>query len=207
MRTQQDQLLLLLYLVATPCMAQLSGCDVVNCPTDQFREVHCTVANTTSSAIGIASLNTTISPAGPLTWTVGLSTSPGANISTPSAYDRNYFLGTPPSLDIANPTFNSCGLFFEGIAPHLTFPGSNDSDTSIGTCANAMTPLCVDDLLAQAKAILLDVTTGPMKVNSTAVCVALSANMTNNAPSSCKVATEGKWGLVLARGRHSPLVP
>jgi hypothetical protein len=130
-------------LLITPILAfisissgQLVGCDTIDCPTI-YRQAHCVVGNSTLNTLGISDLSTSVSPKS-LTWTIGLQTVDDPTNPSQSFYDRDYFLGTPPPLQLGNTSsFRGWALFFEGIAPKLQFPGLG-AEYSIGTCSDAL---------------------------------------------------------------------
>ena len=211
------------YLLATFSYAQLSGCDAVDCPTDQNGKSQCVLGNVTAAALGVLSFNASLSPQ-PLTWTLIVQ----SLNSQQNLYERDFFLGTPPSLNLSQKTTTTstpyrqpqaCSLFFEGIAPHLRFPGS-DPLYDQGTCNDALNADCVADLQAQAQSelskILHDSSSGgasSSKGNSnsttlaSSVCEALGTSLRDNAPTSCTLASGGHWGSILSRPLISPQSP
>ncbi|EXJ77486.1 hypothetical protein A1O3_09712 [Capronia epimyces CBS 606.96] len=125
--------------------AQLVGCDVLGCQADG-----CTVGNTTNSFIGTTSFNTSVSPHAPLTWTVGASSQQSSGNSPQTQFVKNFYLGYPPSLDLAGASdFMGCALFFEGIAKSITLNGTSEY-TSV-TCGQTLGDGCVHDLVSQAQ--------------------------------------------------------
>ncbi|KAL9101494.1 MAG: hypothetical protein Q9163_003242 [Psora crenata] len=163
----------------------LSNCDAVNCPLDKNNKTQCVLGNTTFREIGISSFNSPLSPQ-PLTWTVAVH----AIKEQPNTFERDFFLGTPPSLNLSqsgSSQSQACSLFFEGVAKTLKFPGP------ILKCAN--------DLHLQAHDELSSILGARRGNGSTiaSVCNILSNYLSGNAPTSCSVALDGKWGDVLAR--------
>ena len=191
-----------IYLLASSSYAQISGCDAVDCPTDQ-----CILGNATAAALGILSFNTSLSPQ-PLTWTLLVQ----ALDAQQNLYERDFFLGTPRSLNLSKNTSTrltgypqACSLFFEGIAPQLRFPGS-DSLHDQGTCNDALDADCVADLQAQAKSELSKVLHNSSSENNSKsttlaspVCDALRTALRDKAPTSCTLASGGHWGSILSR--------
>ena len=211
------------HLLASSSYAQISGCDAVDCPTDNSGKLQCILGNATAAALGVLSFNTSLSPQ-PLTWTLLVQ----ALDAQQNLYERDFFLGTPPSLNLSESTSSkstgrqqpqACSLFFEGIAPHLRFSGS-DSLHDQGTCNDALNADCVADLQVQAKSELSKILnnnnsegTGSSENNSSStalaspVCDALSTALRDKAPTSCTLASGGHWGSILSRPLMSPQSP
>lgn len=173
--------------------AQLLGCDAVGCPVDEYRRANCEVGNATLNAVGIANVTTSLSRE-PLTWTLGLQELD--NNGTAPSFDRNYYLGTPPSLKLDDIT--GCALFFEGVSANLTAPNADQLDKF--TCSDSLAESCITDLTAQAqstfKALNNGTATGP------ALCNQLRDSLANQAPSTCN-GVRGSWGAI-ATQRTSP---
>ncbi|RDL36635.1 uncharacterized protein BP5553_05987 [Venustampulla echinocandica] len=126
-------------------MSELLGCDAVGCPVDEYRIAQCKVGNATLKAVGIANV-TTIADTRPFTWTLGLQERPSAGNGPQITFDRNFYLGTPPSLQLNGTT--GCALFFEGIAANLTVP---EDKVDSFTCSDVLNKDCVSDLITQAQ--------------------------------------------------------
>ena len=224
-------------IVTTTCLlafssyAQISGCNAVDCPTAYNGDLQCVIGNATASAIGALSFNTSLSPQ-PLTWTLIIQ-SPTSLHSQPQQelFERDFFLGTPPSLNLSqntsatstrNQQAEACSLFFEGVAPRLRFPGS-DREYDQGTCNDALGAQCFADLQAQAQSELSKILnnstsrgTGSSNSNSisnssapaSSVCDALGTSLRDKAPTSCTVAySGGHWGSILSRPLTGPQSP
>lgn len=181
--------------------AQVVGCDVLDCPA-----AGCTLGKTTNTFIGTTSFNTSISPDGPLTWTVGASTDETTANLSDVTFTKNFYLGFPPSLDLARPStpaFAGCALFFEGIARSIPLPGVTEYGSV--TCSLTLQDACVNDLLAQATQQVQ--TLRSASSGSTAsVCSALQSTLQANPPTSCQSAAQVSWGSIVAQGRpiHPP---
>lgn len=192
------QLLIAYALAVLPISSgQLVGCDAIDCPT-VYRQAHCIVGNSTLNILGISNLSTSISPK-PLTWTIGLQTVEDPAYSTSSFYDRDYYLGTPPSVQLSDvSSFRGCALFFEGIASKLSFPGP--SEYSIGTCSDALSASCVSELLSQAQSAMqaILIASGQNRSES-AVCASLQSQLQNSAPKSCSILPNQSWGTIITR--------
>jgi len=177
--------------------AQLLGCDAVGCPVDEYRRANCEVGNATLNAVGIANVTTSLSRE-PLTWTLGLQEVD--NNGTAPSFDRNYYLGTPPSLKLDDTT--GCALFFEGVSANLTAPNADQLDNF--TCSDSLAESCIADLTAQAhstfKALNNGTATGP------ALCNQLRDSLANQAPSTCN-GVRGSWGAIAAQRTSPSLSP
>ncbi|KAH6633606.1 hypothetical protein C7974DRAFT_375667 [Boeremia exigua] len=174
-----------LLLLQSTTTAQLLGCDAVNCPVDAYRTVQCSVGNATLKAIGIANLKTSLGTQ-PLTWTLGLQEL-DTNSTQPS-FDRNYYLGTPPSFQLND---TGCALFFEGIAPKVAAPNDHLEDF---TCSNSLPEACIKDLMAQAQFAYKS-----RNAKDPLFCTQLRDALANTAPATCSAAKSG-WGAITARG-------
>jgi hypothetical protein len=157
------------------------------------------VGNITNSFIGTTSFNTTVSPDAAITWTVGTSTQQGSNNSTQMNYVKTFYLGYPPSLDLATTSdFAGCALFFEGIAKSITLNGSNEYGSV--TCGQTLGDGCVQDLVSQAQQQVQ--TLRDASGSSTdSVCSALQSNLQKQPPASCQSIATVTWGSVVAKGK------
>jgi hypothetical protein len=191
--------LLLPLIFSNAAVAELLGCDAVNCPVDQYRTAQCTVGNATLKALGIANFTSAVDTR-PLTWTLGLQESNIASNGSQAAMalDRNFYLGTPPSLQLNGTT--GCALFFEGIAANITVP--NVGNQGNFTCSDALNQDCVSDMITQAQA--------PREgINDSDFCKTLHDSLVNKPPSTCN-SVRGSWGTIAVRceypiSRHFPL--
>ncbi|MCJ1366313.1 hypothetical protein MMC16_005441 [Acarospora aff. strigata] len=178
-------------------IAQLSSCDAVACPLDEYTKPRCVIGNTTARAIGVSSFTSPLSSQ-PLTWTIAVQSID----EPPNSFERNFFIGTSPSLkmtDGGSSRSQACALFFEGVATRTKFPGS-DPEYDQGTCNDALTQSCVDDLRTQARAELANIRGGRDNSSSSAsVCASLGDALRGRAPKTCSVASDGHWGDILVR--------
>lgn len=186
--TFSSPVILLFFSLGGTATAQLLGCDAVGCPIDDNRITRCDVGNATLKAIGVANV-TTILDARPLTWTLGLQelSSGGTN----PTFDRNFYLGTPPSLQ-TNDT-NGCALFFEGVSANLTSSTGDQLDKF--TCSNTLAEACVSDLIAQAQSASEGL--GDKADGSSDRCNTLRDLLINQPPTTCN-GMKGSWGTILA---------
>ncbi|OAG41705.1 hypothetical protein AYO21_04169 [Fonsecaea monophora] len=180
--------------------SQLVGCDVLDCNGGADNE--CTLGNTTSSFIGTASFNSSLSPNNaPLTWTVGASSSNASGIT----FTKNFYLGAPPSMNLASPAgFAGCALFFEGIARSLPLNGVTEYGTV--TCSQTLQDVCVNDLLAQAKK-QVQTLGSTNNLDNGAVCTALQTTMEANPPQSCQTIATVTWGTIVPKEITGPQSP
>lgn len=154
----------------------------------------CEVGNATLTAVGITELTTNIDTM-PLTWTVGLQKHDGPLDGSQIVFDRNYYLGTPASLHLANST--GCAVFFEGITGNLAVSrGNMDMDSSI--CPDVLSPGCISDLLAQVETRFEDLLAWPNDLSATQLCDHLREDLSDNAPDSCSEAKAG-WGTLVSQ--------
>ncbi|OCT52105.1 hypothetical protein CLCR_08805 [Cladophialophora carrionii] len=182
--------------------SQVVGCDVLSCNGGADNE--CTLGNTTSSFIGTTNLTTSISPGGaPVTWTVGAfsADSSGSSNLTDVTFTKQFYLGTPPSLNLAaTDDFAGCALFFEGIARSLPLDGVAEYGSV--TCRQTLQDACVDDLLAQATRQVQTLRSS-VSGGTAAVCSALQSTLEANPPQSCQSTATVTWGSVVAKGAQS----
>jgi hypothetical protein len=182
---------LLFSFLGSAVTAQLLGCDAVKCPVDEYRTAQCEIGNATLKAIGIVNVTTSLD-ASPFTWTLGLQEL--KTNGTKPIFDRNFYLGTPPSLKLSDTT--GCALFFEGVSANLTVPYEDQLDRF--TCSDTMAESCVADLIAQAQSTFEKLE----DVSSEAdVCSRLRDSITREPPSSCN-GVKGSWGTVIARSKQ-----
>ncbi|TGO11276.1 hypothetical protein BTUL_0113g00060 [Botrytis tulipae] len=205
------------------------GCDSVNCVT-RYNPPTCPINNITLSVIGITSFNTSVDSS-PFAWTLGIqeseetvepsvptthlkhrqtSSSPTAPVKPTPTYSfnitlsRDFYLGTPPTVNLTSESNTlGCALFFDGIASDLTFGTS-----ATGTCNDALTASCVDDLLAQSQSRMAKILSSSLSTrDETDVCNALKSAIKSQAPASCTAAKNGSWGDIVAQGLSSPISP
>lgn len=177
--------------------AQLLGCDDVTCPLNAYGVEYCPIGNITATNIGITNLSTAISPE-PLTWTTTISSSAGPTNSSLGVYQRGYYLGTPPSLNLQETTnVGGCALFFEAISSSLHFP-LHHLDTDVGTCQDALGSSCVSDLMSQVNGKFSELITATNETSS--ICSDLESALRDSAPRTCNATNDGSWGTINARG-------
>lgn len=166
-------------------LAELFGCDAIGCPVDEYRTAQCKVGNATLKAVGITNVTTTVDTR-PLTWTLGLQElqTAGNGIQTALTLDRNFYLGTPPSLQLNGTT--GCALFFEGIAANLTA-----TDKENFTCSDALNKDCVSDLITQSQA-------SGDALSDSDFCNKLRDSLVNKPPSTCN-GVKSSWGTIVVQ--------
>lgn len=159
----------------------------------------CTVGNSTAVGIGIITTNSSLSAPEPLTWTIAIQ--PTKENNTRRAFERDFFLGTPPSLDLRNTSRGACALIFDGVSSNLTFNDHNPQYGANGTCDNALGPACVSDLRSQSVTELQLIlgADGVVDEDTSGTCEALASALREHAPASCSAAGSGNWGTLLAR--------
>ncbi|KAF2274409.1 uncharacterized protein EI97DRAFT_460263 [Westerdykella ornata] len=167
--------------------AELLGCDAVGCPMAPYQDAQCKVGNATLQVIGIANVTTTVDTR-PLTWTVGQQEAESGRNGAQITYDRNFYLGTPPSLQLKNTT--GCALFFEGIAASLTPPDRFGNFS----CSDLLNKDCISDLITQAQTAV-----NPGEAaNDSDFCNKLREALGNKRPSTCN-GVQGSWETMVAR--------
>jgi hypothetical protein len=118
---------------------------------------------------------------------------------TDVTFTKEFYLGTPPSLNLATTDdFAGCALFFEGIARSLPLNGVTEYGSV--TCSQTLQDACVNDLLAQAKKQVQTLRTSASG-GTGAVCSALQSTLEANPPQSCLSIATVTWGSVVAKGK------
>ena len=137
----------------------------------------------------------------PLTWTVGASSpdKTAASNLTDITFTKNFYLGTPPSLNLASSnSFAGCALFFEGIARSLPLTGVTQFGSV--TCSQTLQDACMNDLLSQAtKQVQTLRGSGSGGRSSSLQC--LQSRLEANPPQSCLSLATVTWGSVVAKGK------
>lgn len=172
--------------------AQLLGCDSIGCPKDSSSNDVCPIGSTTARAIGITNFTSSLN-SDPFTWTVAFSSQISPSNSSVDLLERSYYLGTPPSLDLATETnVKGCGLFFEDVVTRGDF-----SPSTAGTCSDLLGASCVSDLISQANKTLSQLLADE---DTSFVCSKLAVQLRDNAPSSCTLDNVGQWGAIAVQG-------
>ena len=158
--------------------AQLVGCEAVDCPANG-----CVVGSTTNLELGIANFTSGLSLDHNLSWTVGIADIPHHNAIN-DTWLRSYYLGTPPSLDLKESGISGCALFFEDSG---TFQFNISApETSIGTCQDALTTTCADDLVARVANITATLSSdAAIGLNQSTLCSQLGPALKADLPTSC----------------------
>lgn len=194
--------LLALSLWSKLSMTQLVGCEKVSCPLSSDKtQPQCSIGNVTTAAIGITNFATPLSIT-PFTWTLTTQDLP----DSPKLFEHDFFLGTSRLVSLDSSNIQACALFFDGVSPNLKFPGT-DAETDQGTCADALSQSCVDDLGQQAEKALSDLLTnaeGSDRAEVGTLCNGVNDALKDHAPSTCTVASNSQWGDVLARKLTGP---
>lgn len=186
-------------LSATSAADILVSCDKVPCPRNEYNRDQCTVGNTTLVSIGVASFAVPSSiSSSPFTWAIGIQSVDTPEVKSDTtlgdSIERSYFLGTPQGTDLSKSAPNgACAIFFEGISEFIHFPGVNN-ETSIGTCADALTAGCATALIQQAQSEATKLGGSKDK------CEALQTALASAPPAACSLAlSKESWGLVAVR--------
>lgn len=181
--------------------AQLVGCEAVDCPADG-----CVIGDTTNLDLGIANFTSSLSPDQSLSWTVGLADIPHHN-AVNDTWLKSYYLGTPPSLNLDEKSgISGCAIFFENSG---TFQFNTSApETSVGTCQDALTATCVDDLIAQAANITTTLTSSGTATgaNQSTFCSQLGPALNASMPASCRTIGLDQVPIVAKGKLISPLI-
>ncbi|KEF55322.1 uncharacterized protein A1O9_08976 [Exophiala aquamarina CBS 119918] len=168
--------------------AQLLGCDAVGCPQVDGTTSSCPIANVTAEAIGTANITSAIS-LDPLTWTVAFSSNVSPTNSSVDNLERNLYLGTPASLDLARVEgVKGCALVFKDVVNRHEYAPSE-----AGTCQVLLGNSCAADLMSQANETLSDILASD---DASFICSKLAVQLRDNAPSSCSLTDNGFWGAI-----------
>lgn len=180
--------------------AQLVGCGTISCPTaGDSPQPLCVIGNATNEQIGVASVNTSVS-SDPLTWTVGTAATTDPTNTSATLWTKSFYLGTPPSLDLnGSLPYTGCALFFEGVSTNLQFNNTRAAVTK-GSCSDAMSGPCVDDLLSLATTQIASLVKNPS--NDSTVCAQLQSALQDSVPGSCNAVHDGNWGQITSKGQH-----
>ncbi|TGO51471.1 hypothetical protein BOTNAR_0355g00120 [Botryotinia narcissicola] len=80
--------------------------------------------------------------------------------------------------------------------------------SATGTCNDALTASCVDDLLAQSQSQMAKILSSTSSTrDETDICNSLQSAIKSQAPASCTAAKDGSWGDIVAQGLSSPISP
>ena len=135
--------------------------------------------------VGVVSAESNITTEGPLTWTVVA----GERTGSFKGYQyRDFYLGTPPSLDLATVTsFGACSIPVWNVTDRLQLPADFEDFDNFG-CNTVMGDECARDLLSQARiemaAILNDSTYDPWTLGSPCVVILEKLNA-GSFPAGC----------------------
>lgn len=173
---------------------QILSCADVNCPIAQGTTgAECTVVDKTFDAVGVASLNNSISGFNDLAWVKAVNADDG---SGERVFHQTFYLGTPDKFDFGGA--GACALFFTQVSDNVRF-GDSHADLSKGTCRDAMTDDCISALVDRAKKVDLN------SLSSTDACKKLQSDFNNNLDSACTgVAGGSSWVGIQAKGKKFP---
>ena len=180
-------------------MAQLLGCDDINCPIDPHNDgaANCQLGNATIATLGIAQINTSLSPE-PLTWTVG-----GTLVDSEltRTWGQGFYLGQPSALNLqSSGGVGACGIFLHGASSSLEFHQgllSSQIESDNGSCGDALTPECVSELEAQA----LQVAQSVEFFDGSVTCGLIAGQISANVPSSCRQIPD-LWTNISSHGKQ-----
>lgn len=203
----------LLAAVASTASAQyannntLGSCVDVDCPPGD--EGACQVTNRTYGMIGLESFSTSITDnQGNLTWTIGsrVYDKPDPKDRTSRNIEKGFYLGTPPSLNLASDDlpYQGCAIFIYGnelIRPTMW----NESQR----CDDLVGSECMAALLTDATALLVN---GQNETETAAdACQRVQRGLNETFSSGCeKVAGQENWDRISAvdlTGEDAPAPP
>ncbi|KAI9653210.1 MAG: hypothetical protein M1831_006168 [Alyxoria varia] len=142
-------------------------------------------------SIGLRSFKTPASPNN-ITLTVAY--------TSDTQIEKNYFIGTPPDLDLQESKFPACSVFFTQTNKEIDPPAT-------GTCQTLLPNGCAADLEEQGMQILRD-PGNRTEWDSRSLCQALVDEFNDNLVDSCKGASgSGKWQGVDAEPLTGPRAP
>ncbi|OAP54065.1 hypothetical protein AYL99_11599 [Fonsecaea erecta] len=131
---------------------------------------------------------------------VGASSSNSNDIT----FTKNFYLGYPPSMDLANTSgFVGCALFFEGIARNL--PLNSVTEYGPVTYGQTLQDACVNDLMSQAKT-QVQMLGSTNDLDNRSVYTALQTIMEASPPQSCQTIATVTWGTIVRKEITGPHV-
>lgn len=172
----------------------------------------CVDCCTSDEHIGVATFTSNVTSEGPLAWSVASSTEQDPGNSTLTQYHRDFWLNTPPSLNLSNVTdFSGCGVFFYDITPALQID-QNFTSYSDYSCDTVMSSQCQQDIVQQAADELDVFLSQNENIDTTnldyTLCRSLGTRFTLNLtiPANCAFSTKDKkWGNTQGSGTRNLL--
>ena len=166
------------------------GCLEVGCPLqDKGIDPKCTLVDKTYNVIGLASIPVTTSNLAGLTWTEGVALEDRNNQRN---FNTNFYFGTPLDKNLTGT--GACAVFFNDITNRVAF-SSNITETSEGTCEEAMGSQCASALINRATNLDFK------GLGTTQACAQLQKAFTENLDPGCaNIATGSNWtGITVKR--------
>ena len=182
----------------------IGTCRDIGCPREEGSSngVACRVTNHTYHMVGIKTLPEAITEDGDaLTWTVGAKvfdrTDP--NNSSVRVVEKDFYLGTPPSLDLTSNDlpYHGCAIIFSGNSKIGHEDGSQDCDSVIGS-------ECRESLLEDAETWLKAESNGtePAEI----ICGRIQQALETGFTKACsRVTDEDKWDTIQAVRKYPDL--
>ena len=163
--------------------------------------------------VSITSFDSNVTGAGPLSWSMnGPYTLDVGHDKKTDQHWRDFFLNTPPSLNLTNTTdYSGCALFFYNATAALQ-ADANHQDKVGFSCDSVMASQCQQDLNQQALddlALLLDPNNGqdltPAEESNT--CRTLASRFADReVPQSCSFyVQQATWGYATGQGTQNNL--
>lgn len=178
----------------------LGSCVDVDCPSANGNTTlaECQITNRTYGLIGLESFSTSITDnQDNLTWTVGTHVyeKPDPNESLSRNIEKDFYLGTPPSLDLTADDFpyHGCAIFLYG--NDLIRPKKESQQ-----CGDVISTECLDSLLKDASALLVD--SQEETESAEDACQRVQMGLNESFSSGCKkVSGQEKWNHIKAVGK------
>ncbi|RAR05497.1 hypothetical protein DDE82_003964 [Stemphylium lycopersici] len=177
----------------------IGSCVDVDCPGDGL-DAMCRVQNQTHRTIGLRTFDTAITEDSQnLTWTVGMTLydgydAQGDRSKLARTVERDYYLGTPPSLNLSSDQllYRGCAILFsenKAVGPQIdgSQPGGPPCEDLIGGG-------CIPSVVSQTKALLASNRTRYGNPTTVQACQNLRDDLESLFPSACgTLAGQDRW--------------
>lgn len=171
--------------------------------------VECSDCCKSEDDIGVTSFNSNITLDGPLTWSVSSAVKDDQEKKF-KRYQRNFYLSTPPGLDLESTSYAGCGIFFYNVTAQFQL-GDNFTDYNDYTCNTFMSQQCQQDIVQQARANI-NITLAPEENvltthdNVLGLCSSFAASFQNGSiPQSCAFSErQTKWEFTIGQRKYLP---
>lgn len=169
----------------------IGSCADVDCPPtgDDTTRAECRITDKVYGGIGLVSIPTTISQ-NDLTWTIATQIYDDIDQNDPVKrnIEKDFYLGTPPSLELA-----ADSLPYKGCAVFLYNNSAEFPQNEAGTCSDVIGDECIGALLTQAKTIMAQPQNKSASVEQ--ACQRLQMGLQNTFADPCRSVTgQTSWG-------------